>query len=155
MVGPITIQSTGSKDAGTCDCCGRSSRRVWGHAYTDGRPSAAYFVHWTLGHVADKGANIDLILGEWGEGTSSESRSALALAYRLIDTGPSMMVIDASARPFSRSSLVGKALRREEVIGSPAAQEAFAIADAILAQDARIAELLGLWKIEVTEKGPD
>ena len=149
MVGPITIQPTGSKDAGTCDCCGRSSRRVWGHAYTDGRPLAAYFVHWTLGHVADRGANIDLILGEWGEGTSSESRSALALAYRLIDTGPSMMVIDADNRPFSSSTLVGRALRRDEVIGTSAAQNAFAVADAVLAQDERVAEILGGWQIGI------
>ena len=149
MVGPITIQPTGSKDTGICDCCGRSSRRVWGHAYTDGRPSAAYFVHWTLGHVADKGANIDLILGEWGEGTSSESRSALALAYRLIDTGPSMMVIDANNRPFSSSTLVGRALRRDEVIGTSAAQNAFAVADAVLAQDERVAEILGGWQIGI------
>jgi hypothetical protein len=145
----ISIEPTGSNDTGICDCCGRSSRCVWGCAYGDGRCLAVYYVHWTLGHVPDRGANIDLILGEWGETATAEHRRALALAYRLLDTGPSMMVIDASARPFSRSPLIGSALRRDEVIGSPDAQEAFAIADALLAHDARVAELLGSWKIEV------
>src|SRR5271163_3154839 len=132
MSGRITVEPSGSKDTGICDCCGRSSRRVWGYAYADGRCVAAYFVHWTLGHVPDRGANIDLILGDWGEATSPESRNALALAYRLMDTGPSMMVIDANIRPFSKGPLVGRALRRDEVIGTSAAQDAFAVADAVL-----------------------
>jgi hypothetical protein len=54
-----------------------------------------------------------------------------------------MMVIDANTRSFSSSSLVGQALRRDEVIGTAYAQQAFAIADAILAQDERIAEFAG------------
>ena len=148
MVAGITIELTGTNDTGICDCCGRSSRCVWGCAYADGRCSAAYYVHWTLRHVPDRGANIDLILGEWGEAATAERRSGLALAYRLMDTGPSMMVIDANARPFSRSPLIGKALRRDEVIGTPHAQEAFAIANAVLAQDERVAELIGRWKID-------
>jgi hypothetical protein len=104
---------------------------------------AAYFVHWTVGHISDQGANIDLIIGNWGEGTTQEERKAVALAYRLLDSGPSMMVIDANTRPFSSSELVGQALYRDEVIGNTIAGDAFAIADAILAQDDRIAELIG------------
>jgi hypothetical protein len=144
----ITIEPTGSNDTGICDCCGRSSRCVWGFAYVEGRCRAAYYVHWTLGHVPDRGASIDLILGEWGEAATSESRNALALAYRLMDTGPSMMVIDAETRPSSSNSLVGRALRRDEVIGTTSAQDAFALADAVLAQDERVAELLGGWAID-------
>jgi hypothetical protein len=143
MVPRITIEQTGSNDTGICDCCGRSSRCVWGCAYADGRCFAAYYVHWTLGHIPDRGANIDLILGEWGEAATAERRSGLALAYRLMETGPSMMVIDANARPFSRSPLIGQVLRRDEVIGSPLAQEAFAVASAVLEQDERVAELIG------------
>jgi hypothetical protein len=139
----IMIEPTESSDTGVCDCCGRSSRCVWGYAYAGAHCLGAYYVHWTLGHVPDRGANIDLILGKWGEAALSEHRSALALAYRLTETGPCMMVIDANTRPFSRSSLVGNALRRDQVIGTPYAQQAFAIADAILAHDERIAELLG------------
>jgi hypothetical protein len=103
----------------------------------------------TVGHVPDRGASIDLILGEWGEATTPESRSALALAYRLMDSGPSMMVIDANTRHVSSSPFVGRALRRNEVIGTSAAQDAFAIADAVLAQDQRVAELLGGGEISI------
>jgi len=142
----IKIEPTGSNDTGVCDCCGRSSRRVWGHAYADDRAVASYSVHWTLGHVPEQGANIDLIIGEWG-GATAEHRCAVALAYRLMEDGPGMMVIDASTRPTARSSLTGRALNREEVIGTPLAQNVFAIADAVLAQDHRVAELLGQWTI--------
>lgn len=143
----ITIEPTGEKDTGACSCCGRSSRRVWGFAYKDEACLAAYFVHWTLGHVPDQGANLDMIIGPWGEDTTPENRCAVGLAYRLTETGPSFMVIDASARPVAQSRLVGKSLYRNEVIGSPTAETAFAIADAVLAHDQRVAELLGGWQI--------
>lgn len=144
----VTIEPTGSNDTGICDCCGRSSRSVWGIAYSKGHCQAAYFVHWTLGHIVDRGANIDLIIGEWGEAATAESRRAIALAYRLTDTGPSMMVIDARTRPFSNSPLVGKALRRDEVLGTAVAKNAFTIADTVLTQDQRVSELLGAWQID-------
>ena len=148
MLAGISIERTGSKDTGACDCCGRSSRSVWGLASIGTRGVAAYYVHWTLGHIPDRGANIDLIVGGWGDGTIPADRCAIALSYRLLDTGPGMMIIDAGSRSFSRSSLIGKVLARDEVIGTPIAKQVFNIADAILAQDDRIAELLGSWKIE-------
>jgi hypothetical protein len=52
---------------------------------------AAYYVHWALGHVPDRGANIDLIVGEWGEAATRERRRAgLSLpadGYRPFDNG--------------------------------------------------------------------
>jgi hypothetical protein len=48
----------------------------------------------------------------------------------------------------SISPLVGRALRRDDVIDTSFAQDAFAIADAVLAKDARVAELLGEWTIK-------
>ena len=143
MSSNITVEPTGSKDMGICPCCGRSSRRVWGQALSGGETLAAYYVHWTLGHVPDQGANIDLILGNWGEGTAPEERKAVALAYRLLDSGLSMMVIDANTRPFSSSTLIGQALHRDDVVGTAIAHDAFAVVDAILEQDERKAELLG------------
>ena len=149
MSAGITIERTGSKDTGVCDCCGRTSRSVWGLVSAGADGLAAYYVHWTVGHVPDRGANIDLIVGRWGSDTTAADRSAVALAYRLLDTGPAMMAIDASSRSFSHSSLIGKVLCRNDVVSTPLAQQAFAIADAVLAQDDRVAELLGSWKIQV------
>jgi hypothetical protein len=53
------------------------------------------------------------------------------------------MVIDASTRPVADGELIGAALSRDEVMGTPRAQAAFDIVDAICLQDPRIAEVLG------------
>ena len=146
MATDLSIEPTGSSDTGFCACCGRASRRVSGFVYDRSDPVAAYFVHWTLGHVPDQGANIDLIVGEWGDAGDAKRRHAVALAYRLLPTGPVMMVIDAAGRSFVHDeSFVGRAMNRDDVFDTDVAEVAFAIADAVLAQDQRVAELLGAW----------
>jgi hypothetical protein len=76
----------------------------------------------------------------------------VALAYRLWATGPEFMVIDAGQRPCAGSNLAGRSLRRSDVIGYPISEQAFAIADAVLAQDTRIAELLGENRVRKGDK---
>lgn len=139
----LLIKPDGENVTGNCECCGNASRCVWGFARSGEGPAVAYFVHWTIGRVHDHGANFDLILGSWGEGTSAEQRVVVSLAYRLLESGPGFMVIDANGRPAANSGLAGRALARSEVVGQPIAQEAFAVVDAVLAQDPRITELLG------------
>ena len=52
------------------------------------------------------------------------------------------MIIDASGRPAGRSSLVGSAVARAAVIGTPLAKFAFDIVDAVWIQDSRIGEIV-------------
>lgn len=147
----LFIEPTGEKDHGPCDCCGRTSRCVWGLVQNTKRTVAAYYVHWTVGGVAEHYPNFDLIIGKWGKGATAEDRVLVSLRYRwTAEDGPSFMVIDSAGRPSAESELVGRALTRAEVIGQPIAKQAFDIVDTILAQDARIAELLGGW-LEETE----
>jgi hypothetical protein len=142
----LRIEPIGASDTGVCECCGRARRRVWGFAYDRDHRVAAYFVHWTRGRVPDHGANIDLIVGEWGDAGAAERRHAVALDYRLLPTGPVIMVIDAAGRPFVQDrSFIGRAMNRDDVFDTDVAEVAFAIADAVLAQDQRVAELLGDW----------
>ena len=143
----LEIEPSGSNDYGPCECCGNMSRCVWGFVHSPKKAVAAYFVHWTLTRVADHGASFDLIIGKWGDGTTAADRSVVSLAYRLEDTGPSFMVIDAPDRPAATGGLADRALTRSQVIGKPIAKQAFAIVDAILAQDARVEELLGDWRV--------
>jgi hypothetical protein len=138
----LEIEPTGTSDYGPCPCCGSNSRRVWGFVHGQKEALASYFVHWTLTRVRDHGANFDLIVGRSGDGATARDRVLVALAYRVDETGPSFMVIDAADRPAAASDLVGRALAGEEVIGRPIAKQAFSIVDAILQQDARVAELL-------------
>ena len=47
----LKIEPSGSKDFGSCDCCGGQSRTVWGYAHGPAGTVAAYFVQRTLGRV--------------------------------------------------------------------------------------------------------
>jgi len=118
--------------------------RVWGYVNRGEIGVAAYFVEWTPGHDEQQ-ANFDLIIGRWGDNTEASDRQAVALEYRVQETGPSFRVIDAGARKVGSSSLVSAALDRNSVIGTPLAAEVFAICDVIYLEDLRIAELKGNW----------
>ena len=126
-----------------CDCCAQQSRTVSGFVDRGDDAAAAYFVQWTVGGVDSHGAHFDLIIGKWGEGATVSDRSAVALEFRRTEQGPSFMVIDASGRPAGRSSLVGSALARAAVIGTPLARVAFDIVDAVWIQESRIREIVG------------
>ena len=139
----LRVEPAGAQDVGPCVCCQHNTRRVWGYVHSAERAEAAYFVHWTLGGVQDHGAHFDLIVGRWGEGAQRSDRVAIALEFRVLDNGPSFMVIDSEQRDFSRSDLVGRALSRAEVVGTPLAKHAFDIVDAIWLQDERIIEVRG------------
>jgi hypothetical protein len=137
----LSVEISGSNDFGPCECCGAMSRTVWGNLHRGKSAEAAHFVRWTLGQVDRHGANFDLIVGTWGEGTTASDRCAVSLECQRTDWGPMFMVIDSAHRPVASSNLVGRALSRGEVIDTPLAQVAFELADAIWLQDTRIAEL--------------
>jgi hypothetical protein len=130
----LEIELAGAS-SGSCDCCGRRSQAVWGYVHEGGGPTrAAYFVRWTEGHLEEVGADVDLILGTWGDGTSNADRTAISLRYRPEEDGPgSFMIVDAEPKPILASS----GLKRDEVIDTPLAAQAFALLDAIWEQDDR------------------
>jgi hypothetical protein len=137
------VEPDGSNDSGHCDCCGGTSRTIWGYVYRRGDAHAAYFAHWTIGEVDRHGAHFDLILGDWGSETSAADRYAVSLAYRSTENGSGFMVIDANDRDVARSDLARRALRRGEVVGTKIADDAFRVIDALWLHDDRLAEIRG------------
>lgn len=96
---------------------------------------------WTVGKSLDTHpANFDLIYGRWGDGASNSDRRAISLLHFENEDGPGVMVIDAKDRPIATSSLVSKALTRDEVIGTDLAKHVFAIFDAVITQDTRLTQ---------------
>jgi len=129
---------TMGESSGHCDCCGNESRCVWGMVYSDDVASAASWMHWTVGHLTEPGANLDLVLGCWGDGAHADDRVAIALVHRQQPDGsPALMVVDAAVRPFAKEGLAGSALARVDVIGTPLAAQVFKLTDAIYEQDGR------------------
>jgi hypothetical protein len=140
MASVLDVEPLGAKDTGRCECCGRVSRTAWGLVKRDGKAHATYFVHWTIGHVFENGAHIDLVLGRWGDETSAGDRYAVRLDYRIFDHGPELMVRDAERR-YVNAGLAAHCLKRSDVIGGPLAQPVFEICDAVLVQDLRLSAL--------------
>ena len=137
----LSLEPSG-KQGGVCDCCGTSTHRVWGFVRHPLGRLAAYFVGWTVGKN-DHGAAFDLVVGPWGDGALPERRAAVSLQYRLSDERPGFGIVDASGRPTATKKLVGCALARSKVVDTALANQCFAIADAVLMKDPRIAEVRG------------
>lgn len=124
---------------GFCDCCGMQSRSVWGMVHHEGGASvAAYWMNWTVDHLEEPGANLDLIIGQWGDETTPDDRVVVSLVHRQQPDGrPELMVIDAAERPAAKGELARTALARSAVVGTPLAGQVFALVDAIYEQDTR------------------
>ena len=95
MSAVVAIKPLGSNDTGRCPCCGRVSRRVWGEVQGQGSADGSYFVHWTIGHVFENGADFHIILRGLGKDANTSNRYAVSLEYRILDNGPAFMVVDA------------------------------------------------------------
>ena len=136
----LTIETSGEKTFGPCDCCGKMTQRVWGFVYEADAAVAAYFVEWTPEHQTSS-AMFDLIIGEWGEGVDKSKRRAVSLEFRRLESGPAFMVIDAKTRPTANSTLICEALSRDAVIGTAVANEVFRVCDAVYLLEPRLAWL--------------
>ena len=114
--------------------------RVWGYVYEDQSAAAAYFVEWTPGH-ADRSADFDFIVGEWGDGTDALDRKAVTVEFRHLSTGPAFRIGDASTRQVAHSNLVGEVLDRSQVLQSPTVSHIFTLCDLVYLEDPRLSEL--------------
>lgn len=127
-------------DEGVCDCCGTTTRRVRGLVSSAEGTVAAYLVAWTLGRP-EHGAFFDLIIGKWESETTAGDRAVVSLEYRVAEEGAAFMVVDRADGAAGFAELAEHALKRDEVIGTPLAQQVFALVDAIYMKDPRVAEL--------------
>jgi len=132
-----------NETSSTCECCGRVSKTICGDVSIAAKTLAIYYVQWTVGS-AEHFPKIDLVLGPWGAGADPSERVLISLVYDSGQDGGGFTVIDSEARPANSRELCGRALKREEVIGTPFAQEAFQLVDAIWLHDPRIDEVRNL-----------
>src|ERR1700723_586420 len=118
---PLTIEPDGSNDFGPCKCCGNMSRTVWGYIRREDEIVSLYYVHWTPGKL-DRGARVELIIGQWGDNSSADERSAVAIACRVHEGEPQFMIRDAEEK---QDELASHALRRDQIVGTPMSAEIF------------------------------
>lgn len=140
---PNILATPWSESSGLCDCCGRESKTIWGDLSDNNASLATYFIQWAVGAPEHK-PNIDLIIGAWGEGTSSENRVLVSLLFKPDKDGGAFMIIDSESRYPGKQSLCHKAMRRKEIVGTAFATEVFTLIDALWLTDPRISELKAL-----------
>ncbi len=125
-------------DFALCECCGTKTQKIWGWLHTQAATQLCYFVRWTEGHP-EAGADINLIIGKWGEGAAPADRTCVSLTLFLQDDrAPAFMVVDARTEYFGDGEVAAGGLKRNEVIGTPLATPIFAALDAIWLQDERM-----------------
>jgi hypothetical protein len=128
------------ESSATCECCGKTSRTIWGDISTPEKALAIYYVQWTADSAKDL-PHIDLIIGPWGEDADTRERILVSLTYQPTRNGGGFMVIDSTGRPADDRRVCGAALDRSAVLNTPLAPGVFQMVDAIWQQDPRIADL--------------
>lgn len=137
----LQIHEGDSSEQGDCPDCGGKTRTIWGYVYRDEEAYCAYYAAWTAGHV-ERGIQLLLSIGLWGDGTNGTMRRSVGLECNVNAGQPGCAVVDANNLPWANEDLLGKPLSREEVLTDPIKDEAFAIVDRILADDARVRDFL-------------
>ncbi|MDP2605701.1 MAG: hypothetical protein Q8S00_24420 [Deltaproteobacteria bacterium] len=140
----MDLKATPLKESSTtCECCGKISRIICGEVSVGDKTLTIYYVQWIV-DATEHQPNIDLVLGPWGADADPGERVLISLAYDARPGGGGFTLIDSETRPANSRALCGRALKREEVIGTLFAQEAFQLVDAIWLHDPRILELKSL-----------
>ncbi len=156
---PTYTLEQGESSEGKCDCCGKTTKTIWGFISRKDSCCAVYYVSWTEGH-RERGATFLISMGDW-QSEASEDRQSFALRLKMMPTGAAFMVVDATKTQWGRSELtelaaqenaaqdnaaendlLGVMLDRETALASPLKSDVFAIADLILDKDRRFKPFL-------------
>lgn len=128
---------------GKCPCCENETQTVNGYVYVDQNARAVYFSRWTNNHL-ERGIQILLSIGQWGEGTSGSERCRIGFECRMGTERPGFMIVDAASLPWDDEQFLGTALTREEVLmlSDQSKEEMFHILDHLATDDERINNFL-------------
>ena len=139
----ITIEQGPEEDPKRCACCGNKTLTVHGFVYRDNNAHAVYFASWTIGH-SERGVAMAIGLGEWGDGSSPETRRSIGLECRTTDDKFQFMIIDPGQSPWGKSEFLGRMLPREKALTDLQIDDFFQIADHIVQEDPRVRAFLSL-----------
>lgn len=118
-----------------CLCCNRPTHAIHGDVAA-GASNARYTVQWTVG-ATDHPVKIDLVIGDWSERGTADDRVLVSLALHPGSDG-GFMFVDGSGRPSDVRTICRRAIPRAEIVGTPMADQAFALIDAIWRHEPRI-----------------
>jgi uncharacterized C2H2 Zn-finger protein len=137
----LVVEPDGETTFRHCEDCDAVTRKIWGYISNDNGARAIYFTRWTDGHV-ERGAQIILSIGRWGEETTPSERRRVAVECRIGTDRPAFMVVDAGDFTWCQDDVLGETMTRAAVLADPIAQEAFSMLDALAECDERFRAFL-------------
>lgn len=137
----LRIEPSESRELGPCPDCGSTTRSIWGYVYKNNDAHAMYYARWTDNHL-ERGIQILLSIGRWGDGTTGKMRRRVGVDCRMGSDRPSFMIIDASKMPWDNEKLLGKPLTKDEVLKDRIKDDAFDILDRLVIDDHRLRDSL-------------
>jgi len=136
------IEPEDNHTEGRCQDCDSTTYSVHGYIYKDDNARGVYYARWTKDHL-ERGVQMLLSVGRWGDGTNGKMRKALGVECRMGEDRPAFMLVDAATMPWRDESLLGASLTREEALANRAIKkETFDILDELIEQDNRIKAFL-------------
>lgn len=123
----------------TCECCGNTATRLTRYVYQDGDAFAVYYILFTEGHE-DKVAYSLIGLGEWGDGSEPEMRTAFAVKIWDNNDNWAVTVTDKEESPWCHVEFLGKIIDREEALQHPWIEDVYHITDHIVIEDKPVIE---------------
>jgi len=136
----IAVEPDG-ESGGTCECCGKETRTIWGYLSADQQTIAAYFVQWTR-HNPEHYPNIDFLIGTWGDGAPDDRK---LVAWQFNPALNSFRLIDSASRPAAQSTLCNASLTRDQILADSEFKELTTLLlDAVWLDDPRLSEVRAL-----------
>lgn len=132
-----------NESTGYCDCCGKQSKTIWGDLGDSSGTKAVCFVQWTVDQPRHMPV-FDIVPGPWGEGATPKDRVLVSLLYQPRCGGGSFMIGSGTGRRADSRTLCYRALERADLIGTPIADQAFSMVDALWLTERRIEEICAL-----------
>jgi hypothetical protein len=99
-------------------------------------PFAVYYAEWPIEEQGSSEIVIDVVLGQWGNATSSEDRFLISVLARYNPV--QFMVVDATERLAMFAKIANKGLSRNEVLSSSMREDLFSLLDQIYEKDRRV-----------------
>lgn len=131
----FTIEPGRENDLTPCECCGATTRIVRWFVYKAGTARAVYLVRWSVGEQ-HRDSDVAVSIGAWCDADQSP-RQLVALSLRQLENRPAFMIVDVEQTRWGSEETLGEPKKRVEIIGTPLADEVFAILDAVALQDMR------------------
>ena len=112
-----------------------------GYLHREGSGTIYYRFNWTIGKIAEHGVTIEVIFGQWDNQKPRGDGYGIVIYYREDDEVCGFMIGNADDTSLAKHPLVGHAVRREEIAGTPVAKELFEAIDYIWLHDDRLKDI--------------